>query len=155
MKDLIKNSIAMMLSAFLVSACGGGGASTDGVDVVDKYIGTWTACTYTGSAYTKRTRTFAKLTSSQAMQTIRTQDIFDDAACSKQLSSGSSVVTYKVSIGAPATLLGLTGEEVLNSLDDGTSTPGYLAIAGSKLYVGALPLDDRGYPTQWSVPYTK
>ncbi len=155
LKLKVKHLVSAMATLLLVSACGGGDSSSDAVDVVDKYLGTWTACTYTGTNYTKRTRTFAKLTETQAMQTIRTQDIFDDAACTVVTSSGSSSVTYKTTIGAAATLQGLVGESVVNALDDGTAAPGYLAIVGTKLYVGALPLDDKGFPTQWSVPYTR
>lgn len=153
-----------ILAFVSLSACGGGGGSSDGTPVsngIEAYSGTWKTCAgyvlTDGSAiYTNETMTFNKIGSVSASLTSTWLNLYEGENCSKIKSAHYSQFTTTVNLVKTFSLLGLNGHQATETDSSGHSRTQYIAVdeSGKNLYWGAGDVQSNP-PTGWSAPYAR
>ena len=160
MKNVLKLSLAA-LSVAVLTACGGGGESTE---VADASVGTWKSACYStnsssGTVYTKRIRTIAKISATEiAASNIRDQ-VFSDAACANVAGTWNENAPFggRYVIGAKVQFLGANADAYTYTAGDGATYAGYMALNGAQQLFMADSATGAAPPTNWGIysPYTK
>ncbi len=160
MKNVLKLGLAVLAAATLV-ACGGGGEATE---VADVYVGTWKSACYStnsssGTVYTKRIRTIAKISATEIAASNIRDKVFSDAACANVAGTWTENAPYggRYVIGAKVQFLGANADAYTYTAGDGTTYAGYMALNGAQqLFMADAPTGSAA-PTNWGVysPYTK
>ena len=158
MKNVLKLSLAVLAAAAL-AACGGGDAS----DATDAYAGTWKSACYStdstsGTVYTKRIRTIAKISATEIAASNILDKVFSDAACANVAGTWTENAPFggKYVLGAKVQFLGANTDSYTYNNGAGGTFAGFMALNGNQLFMadsatGAAP------PTNWGKysPYTK
>jgi hypothetical protein len=168
-------TVIALLSATLLTACGGGDSAS--ADVRTKYVGTWQENCFgpsiqPGGTRYHRERITIRLSGDTGLALISTDLVFLDSACNQPApgepgETTESIVTF---LGSTKTL---TDQKVVdkvrlplaNSNLPNTTTPAVLYTADNKLYIQAntpdeptpVPVDGEGFPNALNLDdhYTK
>jgi hypothetical protein len=152
MKKLL--SLSVLASSLVLSACGGGGESSD---IVDAYIGSWKGCISAlengTSYYSNRTRAFRKVDATHMLMDVQSSNRYSDNQCSVLTTTELVTTTGNpIQLGKAINFLGRNGYDGVRTLTNGVETF-YITVDGNSLRIGANVT--AGVPTAWSLPYAK
>ncbi len=158
-----KKTLIALLSAAVLTACGGGGAGT-AVDARTKYVGTWIAqCSFSsyvgGSIRYEKERIVIALQGASNLAVTSTEILYSDNACTQAATPGTGDTTEATLtfVGGTKTLVdGKVVDKVQAAFADlnpgVTTVPAILYTADNKMYVQhndpdePVPVDGEGFP---------
>ena len=148
-----------VLAIATLTACGGGGSEEAPaiavVEIADKYIGTWVACSSSPSTSVRETFIFSKASATKVSYTF-TQVGFDNTACSGLPPSSPFSATGTFTFAGTKVIDGKTVDKINDEFfaPVARTEKGVGFISGTTLTLGSdAPLDAEGYPTALDTAY--